>query len=364
MHISAGSSVMAARIDTATTTIAPMAIERIVVVSIRNSPARAIITVTPRERDGDAGRAHGGAARLLAAGARPRSPRGSGRARTASSPPPRRSRSSRRCWSRTPTCRSAWREEEDAGAGDHHAREPERQRQRGRGERAEHGQQDQQRRSGSPPRSAGSRSCLERSCMPAQSACWPTRCSSTLALRARRPCRARGAGRRRRRRPGPGCRSTVSGTTVIGRAAAPSRRRVRGRGGQRHVRHAAGRRAARARSRRARRRRRRRGGARPRPRAERAGRRRSPRGRGRPAAEPEPGNLEAAAREVLGLARGERERGEQQHEPGERDTSRPWRRVKPSSRSIAACMSCSSPLGWPASQCAGSIVTPDTRPRA
>ena len=37
----------AARIDTATTTIAPMAIERIVVESTRNSPARETITVMP-----------------------------------------------------------------------------------------------------------------------------------------------------------------------------------------------------------------------------------------------------------------------------------------------------------------------------
>ncbi len=38
---------MAASTDTATTTIAPVAIERIVAVSIRNRPARATTTVAP-----------------------------------------------------------------------------------------------------------------------------------------------------------------------------------------------------------------------------------------------------------------------------------------------------------------------------
>ena len=47
--ISAGSSVTAARIETATTTMAPMAIERIVVESTRNSPPREMITVTPEK---------------------------------------------------------------------------------------------------------------------------------------------------------------------------------------------------------------------------------------------------------------------------------------------------------------------------
>ena len=47
MLISTGSSVIAARTDTATTTIAPVAIERIVAESTRNRPASAIITVTP-----------------------------------------------------------------------------------------------------------------------------------------------------------------------------------------------------------------------------------------------------------------------------------------------------------------------------
>ena len=46
-RISTGRKVIAARIETATTTIAPMAIERIVVESTRKSPASEIITVTP-----------------------------------------------------------------------------------------------------------------------------------------------------------------------------------------------------------------------------------------------------------------------------------------------------------------------------
>ena len=45
--IAAGRNVIAARIATATTMIAPIAIERMVVESTRNSPASEIITVTP-----------------------------------------------------------------------------------------------------------------------------------------------------------------------------------------------------------------------------------------------------------------------------------------------------------------------------
>ena len=49
--MSTGSSVTAASIETATTMIAPIAIERIVVESTRNSPASEIITVIAGERD-------------------------------------------------------------------------------------------------------------------------------------------------------------------------------------------------------------------------------------------------------------------------------------------------------------------------
>ena len=47
MAISAGSRVTAASTATATTTIAPIAIECAVLESIRNRPARAMMTVTP-----------------------------------------------------------------------------------------------------------------------------------------------------------------------------------------------------------------------------------------------------------------------------------------------------------------------------
>ena len=47
--MSTGSSVTAARTETATTMIAPIAIERIVVESTRNSPANEIITVRPEK---------------------------------------------------------------------------------------------------------------------------------------------------------------------------------------------------------------------------------------------------------------------------------------------------------------------------
>src|SRR3954451_10023933 len=47
--MSTGSSVTAPRIDTATTTIAPIAIDRIVVESTRNSPASEMIAVTPEK---------------------------------------------------------------------------------------------------------------------------------------------------------------------------------------------------------------------------------------------------------------------------------------------------------------------------
>ncbi len=49
IRMSTGSRVTAARIETATTTIAPRAIERIVVESTRNRPASEIITVRPEK---------------------------------------------------------------------------------------------------------------------------------------------------------------------------------------------------------------------------------------------------------------------------------------------------------------------------
>ena len=276
-------------------------------------------------------------------GARRGPPRGSARARTASSPPRRRSRSSTRRWSRTPTCRSACERKKMAAPVITTLREAERQRQRGRGERAEHGEQDQEH-----DREAG-RSAASRSSLDEVLHAGPQRLLADevwLAPRPRRPARAEvaRAGRRRCPRLVLACRRPSSGTTI---GASPAGRALR-----------APRRPRRQRA----------WGSRRRSRAARidlgahVGRRRPGAAREHhgellalravEAVEvaldrlgPRAGNLEAAAREVLGLARGERARPRAAARARRATTSSAAARGKPSSLSIAACMRASL-AGW------------------
>src|SRR4051812_18948745 len=81
---------------------------------------------------------------------------------------------------------------------------------------------------GKPVRSAVSRSFLVRSCMPAHSACWPTRCTSTPSrgslLGSSSSRRSVAASAASSRLP-----ETFSGTTTIGRPPAPASARSRSR---------------------------------------------------------------------------------------------------------------------------------------
>ena len=203
---------------------------------------------------------------------------------------------------------------------------------------------------GKPTCSADARSFLARSCMPAQSACWPTRWISTPASLWRPPPMP--SSRRRSE-----AASAASSWVPLSWSGDDSDRRVGrrawsgGRGGlrvERDVLDAVGA-AADARDR---------GvdvgaGA--------AGAAREHDGELRALRAVEVGeaaldrrragarHLEAAARQVLGLACGERERGEQEHEPGRRHEPAvaPGEAVEPIHRRLHLVLFSS---GWPASQ--------------